>query len=193
MYKPLGGIWHGDEGQVRVPYTTPVTDLESLLDPAISRTAHLFQEQVPKAFEARAVVVGEQVFAMRIEAGSDRGWVHPPRTERLHYPAKPAPGLPKRERPLRRRHSLVEDELLRMPVVHGADVGQVTTAWPPVAVIEPRQRSPGSIVAFSASSLGNCAASTRMAGNAANRDLGRDPVGGRIAGFFVAAHHSSQG
>lgn len=72
VYKPLGGIWHGDEGRVRVLYTTPVTDLESLLDPAIRRTAHLFQEQVPKAFEARAVVVGERVFAMRIEAGSER-------------------------------------------------------------------------------------------------------------------------
>lgn len=72
VYKPLGGIWHGDEGQVRVLYTTPVTDLGSLLDPAISRTAHLFQEQVPEAFEACAVVVGERVFAMRIEAGSER-------------------------------------------------------------------------------------------------------------------------
>lgn len=72
VYKPLGGIWHGDEGRVRVLYTTAVRDLETLRDPAICRTAHLFQEQVPKAFEARAVVVGHRVFAMRIQAGSER-------------------------------------------------------------------------------------------------------------------------
>jgi ATP-grasp ribosomal peptide maturase len=72
VYKPLGGIWHGDEGRIRVLYTTVVDDLESLRDPAISRTAQLFQEQVPKAFEARAVVVGHRVFAMKIEAGSER-------------------------------------------------------------------------------------------------------------------------
>ncbi|TDD84329.1 hypothetical protein E1298_20170 [Actinomadura rubrisoli] len=72
VYKPLGGIWHGDQGRIRVLYTTPVGDLESLRDPAIGRTANLFQEQIPKRFEARAVVVGDQVFAMRIEAGSER-------------------------------------------------------------------------------------------------------------------------
>ncbi|MDL4775315.1 ATP-grasp ribosomal peptide maturase [Actinomadura xylanilytica] len=72
IYKPMGGIWHGDEGKVRVLYTTRVEEPESLLDPAISRTANLFQEEVPKAFEARAVVVGNRVFAMRIEAGSER-------------------------------------------------------------------------------------------------------------------------
>jgi hypothetical protein len=69
--KPLSGVWHADEGQVRVIYTTPVTDIAALLDPAVARTAHLFQEQVSKAFEARAVVVGTKVLAVRIDAGSD--------------------------------------------------------------------------------------------------------------------------
>lgn len=70
IYKPLGGIWHGDEGQIRVLYATPITNPDDLLDEAISRTAHLFQEQIPKEFEARAIVVGDRVFAMKIDAGS---------------------------------------------------------------------------------------------------------------------------
>ncbi|MEU2872926.1 ATP-grasp ribosomal peptide maturase [Streptomyces olivoreticuli] len=73
VYKPLAGIWHADEGQIRIIYTTPVTDPEDLRDPAIKRTAQLFQEQVSKRHEARAVVVGDRVFAVAIEAASDRG------------------------------------------------------------------------------------------------------------------------
>jgi glutathione synthase/RimK-type ligase-like ATP-grasp enzyme len=55
---------------VRVTYTSPVHDLDELLDPALGKTAHLFQEQIPKAFEARVTIVGTQVFAVRIDAGS---------------------------------------------------------------------------------------------------------------------------
>lgn len=71
IYKPLGGIWHADEGQVRALYTTRVQDVAELLDPKLSLTAHLFQEAVPKRFEVRAIVVGARVFAARIDAGSD--------------------------------------------------------------------------------------------------------------------------
>jgi hypothetical protein len=71
IYKPLSGVWHADESQVRVIYTTVVDDIETLRDPALGQTAHLFQEQVPKAFEARAVVVADQVFTVRIDASSD--------------------------------------------------------------------------------------------------------------------------
>jgi ATP-grasp ribosomal peptide maturase len=71
IYKPLGGIWHADEGQVRALYTSHVEDPAELLDPNLSLTAHLFQESVPKQFEARAIVVGSQVFAVRIDAGSE--------------------------------------------------------------------------------------------------------------------------
>jgi glutathione synthase/RimK-type ligase-like ATP-grasp enzyme len=43
VYKPMSGVFHADEGQVRVMFTKPVTELESLLDPAVARTAQLFQ------------------------------------------------------------------------------------------------------------------------------------------------------
>ncbi|UGY94492.1 ATP-grasp ribosomal peptide maturase [Streptomyces gobiensis] len=71
VYKPLAGIWHGDEGQIRVIYTSPVTDADELLDPALGRTAHLFQQQVDKEHEARAVVVGDRVFTVAIDAASE--------------------------------------------------------------------------------------------------------------------------
>lgn len=71
VYKPLSGAWHADEGQVRLIYTTPVTDPGELLDPAIGHTAHMFQEQIDKQCEARAIVVGSQVFAVRIDARTE--------------------------------------------------------------------------------------------------------------------------
>jgi len=52
-------------------YTSPVQYPKDLLDPKLKLTAHLFQEQVPKAFEARAVVIKETVFAVRIDAASE--------------------------------------------------------------------------------------------------------------------------
>ncbi|WP_050369514.1 ATP-grasp ribosomal peptide maturase [Streptomyces acidiscabies] len=73
IYKPLAGIWHADEGQIRVLYTSPVTNPDDLLDPSLERTAHLFQEQVDKDHEARAVVVGDRVFTVAIDAATERG------------------------------------------------------------------------------------------------------------------------
>lgn len=70
VYKPLDGVVHADEGRVRILYTAPVTDRESLLDPAFGRTAQMLQERVQKAFEARVTVVGTEVFAVRIDATS---------------------------------------------------------------------------------------------------------------------------
>lgn len=76
VYKTMAGIWHADEGQLRVIYTSPITDPDALRDPALSQTAHMFQAQiVDKAREARAVVVGEQVSTVAIGAGSDQGRV----------------------------------------------------------------------------------------------------------------------
>lgn len=72
IYKPLGGIWHADERQVRALYTSPVEHLDTLRDPALALTAHMFQEKVSKQFEVRAVVVGPKVFAVRIDAGSEQ-------------------------------------------------------------------------------------------------------------------------
>lgn len=71
IYKPMGSVWHADENQLRMLYTTEVADLQELLDPAIARTAQMFQEKVEKEFEARAVIVGNDVFAIRIDAGSE--------------------------------------------------------------------------------------------------------------------------
>jgi ATP-grasp ribosomal peptide maturase len=73
VYKPLSGAWHAGEGKLRILYTSPVADPGELLDPALRRTAHLFQEAVPKAFEARAVVVGERVYTVRIDSASEQG------------------------------------------------------------------------------------------------------------------------
>ncbi|ARX85612.1 hypothetical protein SMD44_05076 [Streptomyces alboflavus] len=73
IYKPLSGIWHADDDRVRVIYTNSVDDLDTLLDPSLGHTAHLFQQQVPKDHEARAIVVGQQVFTVAIDAATDRG------------------------------------------------------------------------------------------------------------------------
>jgi ATP-grasp ribosomal peptide maturase len=71
IYKPLSGVWHADEGQLRVLYTSTVQDPHELLDQRISLTSHLFQERIDKACEARAVVIRDQVIAVQIDAGSD--------------------------------------------------------------------------------------------------------------------------
>ncbi|MGH3321666.1 MAG: MvdC/MvdD family ATP grasp protein [Streptosporangiaceae bacterium] len=76
VYKTMAGIWHADEGQLRVIYTTPVTDPEDVRDPALARTAHMFQVQIiDKEREARALVVGDRVFTVAIDADSERGHV----------------------------------------------------------------------------------------------------------------------
>jgi hypothetical protein len=64
VYKPLDGIWHADDGQVRVVYTTVPDDPRTLPDPASGRTAQLIQQQIPRRTGARAVAVGETVLAL---------------------------------------------------------------------------------------------------------------------------------
>jgi len=71
IYKPLSGVWHADEGQLRVLYTSTVEDPRHLLDEKITLTAHLFQERVEKICEARAVVIEDKVIAVRLDAASD--------------------------------------------------------------------------------------------------------------------------
>ncbi len=66
IYKPLSGVWHADQGQVRVIYTTPVQP-DDLRDPAFGRTAQLLQAQIPRLTEARAIVIGTTVLAVRID------------------------------------------------------------------------------------------------------------------------------
>lgn len=68
IYKPLSG---GHLGDGRIIYATRVGS--AALDEGITVTAHSFQRQVPKAFEVRATVVDDQVFAARIDALSVLG------------------------------------------------------------------------------------------------------------------------
>ncbi|ASU81477.1 hypothetical protein CDO52_00595 [Nocardiopsis gilva YIM 90087] len=70
VYKPMSGVWHADEGQLRLMYTTPIEDPGDLLDPRLALTAQMFQERIPVEFAVRATVVGDRVFAARIDTDS---------------------------------------------------------------------------------------------------------------------------
>jgi ATP-grasp ribosomal peptide maturase len=68
VYKPLtGGLL--DDG--RVIYASPF-DM-STVDDRVRTTAHLFQQQVPKAYELRVTVVDGRAFAARLDAGTEEG------------------------------------------------------------------------------------------------------------------------
>jgi hypothetical protein len=49
---------------------TSLVDSDDLMDPAIGLTAHLFQEQVPKEFDARITVIASDCFGVAIYARS---------------------------------------------------------------------------------------------------------------------------
>lgn len=73
VYKPLSG-----PPTATPPVTLFTTRLatEQCGEPGVAATAHLFQEWIDdKAFEVRLMVVGERVFAARIDAASDVGRV----------------------------------------------------------------------------------------------------------------------
>ena len=68
IYKPLtSGVLDGG----RVIYAGPVDP--ATLDESVTVTAHLFQQQVPKAYELRVTVVDGNVFTARIDALSEQG------------------------------------------------------------------------------------------------------------------------
>lgn len=71
IYKPVGGVWHPEDSQIKIIYTSQVDDLASLRDGSVELTAHLFQEWIDKAYEARAMVVGDEVYTVAIFADSD--------------------------------------------------------------------------------------------------------------------------
>ena len=75
IYKTVGGAWHPEDGQVKVIYTSPVDDPASLRDPSLTLTAHMFQEQITKQYEARSIIVGDQVFTVAIHSDSPAGRV----------------------------------------------------------------------------------------------------------------------
>lgn len=71
VYKPLGGALHVEEGHTKIVYANRVTDVEELRDPALSLTAHCFQQWVDKEHEVRVTVVGADLFAVAIHAESE--------------------------------------------------------------------------------------------------------------------------
>lgn len=54
---------------MRIIYTSRLT-ADDLDDDAIGLCCHLFQEWIPKAFDVRLTVVGDQCFAVAVHAGS---------------------------------------------------------------------------------------------------------------------------
>jgi glutathione synthase/RimK-type ligase-like ATP-grasp enzyme len=66
IYKPLHAGAYEVEGEPAGIWAAPVEAEE--INNAVSHSAHLFQAQVPKVADVRAVVVGEQVFSARITA-----------------------------------------------------------------------------------------------------------------------------
>lgn len=75
VYKPLAGAMHHEAGQMQLVYTQWLDNPDVVHDPALSRTAHLFQEWVDKAYEARVIVVGDRVFTVAIYGTSDESQV----------------------------------------------------------------------------------------------------------------------
>jgi ATP-grasp ribosomal peptide maturase len=69
IYKGLsGGVLTADRRHRYLPTTFLGADE---IDDALAGTAHLFQERVPKAYEVRLTVIGEQMFPVAIHAGSE--------------------------------------------------------------------------------------------------------------------------
>jgi ATP-grasp ribosomal peptide maturase len=75
IYKPLAGAWHPEDSQIKIVYTNKIDNLDALTGEGIELTAHLFQEWIDKAFEARSIVVGEQVFTVAIRSDSEAGQI----------------------------------------------------------------------------------------------------------------------
>lgn len=70
VYKPLAGAMQHEVGQMELAYTQPLESPDVVRDASLARTAHLFQEWIDKAYEARVVVVGERVFTVAIHGTS---------------------------------------------------------------------------------------------------------------------------
>ncbi|GAA3983763.1 ATP-grasp ribosomal peptide maturase [Thermobifida alba] len=71
VYKPLGAATWSEDGSHYAVYTTPLSP-DEWGDPAIGRTAHLFQRRLDKQYEVRLTMVDDQAFPAAIHAHSDR-------------------------------------------------------------------------------------------------------------------------
>lgn len=70
--KNLSGAVIAESGRLQAAFTRKL-DADDLADlTGVETTAHLFQSFVPKASEARVTVVGNEMFAAGIHAGSDK-------------------------------------------------------------------------------------------------------------------------
>ncbi len=74
VYKSLFPGVVTEQGEVRIIYTSRLT-ADDLDDRAIGMCCHLFQEWVPKEFDVRLTVVGDQFFAVAIHAGGSEAKV----------------------------------------------------------------------------------------------------------------------
>ncbi len=74
IYKPLSAPSVRIGGELRLIYATQV-DASSFNEEDIGLTAHLFQEWIPKKYDMRLTVVGDQFFAAAIHANSDEAHV----------------------------------------------------------------------------------------------------------------------
>lgn len=70
IYKPLSAPSVRIGGELKFIYATRIEE-GSLNDEDMGSTIHLFQEWVPKEYDLRLTVVGDQFFAVAIRAGSD--------------------------------------------------------------------------------------------------------------------------
>ncbi|MBC3992329.1 ATP-grasp ribosomal peptide maturase [Streptomyces sp. AC563] len=69
IYKGLGGGILGPNGERRFLPVKLIT--ADQIDDRVTGTAHLFQENVDKAFEVRLTVIGDHMFPVAIHAGSE--------------------------------------------------------------------------------------------------------------------------
>lgn len=70
----LSSIALSENGVPHLTYTTPI-DVDTIDSRALSTTAHLIQEWVPKEYDTRVTIVGEQAFAVAIHASSQQGHI----------------------------------------------------------------------------------------------------------------------
>jgi ATP-grasp ribosomal peptide maturase len=73
--KALGAAAIVEEGGRKTMFTYRLNDADLADLRGVEHTAHQFQRWVPKAFEARVIVVGDQVFAAAIHAGNAESYV----------------------------------------------------------------------------------------------------------------------
>ncbi|MGQ0776567.1 MAG: hypothetical protein ACT4NY_19430 [Pseudonocardiales bacterium] len=91
VYKSLSTGVVAERDEVRIIYTSRLI-ADELDDEVIALCCHLFQEWVPKVFDVRLTVVGDQCFAVAVRAGSPEAEVDwRSRYDDLRYEVYPTP------------------------------------------------------------------------------------------------------